>query len=97
MVCSKVLIYFDSPQPAMQQKQTIKLQTIDPETCSILIFQKRVWDYSLHHILCMIFQEKCFSCCIVLTDQISLSDCLYLLRYWSVCVLKLFVNQAVTS
>ena len=25
------------------------------------------------------FQEKCFSCCILLNDQISLSDCLYFL------------------
>ena len=27
-----------------------------------------------HHILHMIFQEKCFSCDILLTDQISLSQ-----------------------
>ena len=32
----------------------------------------------LHHILCMIFQEKCFS----LNNQIPLSDCIYFLRYW---------------
>ena len=29
-------------------------------------------------------------------DQISLSNCLYFLRYWAICVLQLFVNQAVT-
>ena len=40
----------------------------------------------------MIFQEKCFSSYILLADQISLPDCLYFLRYWSVCVLQLFVN-----
>ena len=34
---------------------------------------------------------------ILLTDQISLPDCLYFLRYWSICVLQLFFNQAVTS
>ena len=50
-----------------------------------------------HHILWMIFQEKCFSCYILLTDQISLSDYLYLLRYWAICVLQLLVNQVVTS
>ena len=33
----------------------------------------------------------------LLADQISLSDCLYLSRYWAICVLQLFVNQAVTS
>ena len=52
----------------------------------------------MQHILCMIFdEEKCFLCCILLTDQISLSDCLYLSRYWAVYVLQLFANQAVTS
>ena len=43
------------------------------------------------------FQEKCFLCYILLTDQISFSDCLYLSRYWAICELQLFVNQAVTS
>ena len=42
-------------------------------------------------------KKKCFSSYILLTDQISLSDCLYFSRYWAMCVLKLFVNQAVTS
>ena len=37
------------------------------------------------------------ACYILLTDQISLSDCLYFLRYWAICVLWLFVNQVVTS
>ena len=42
---------------------------------------------SLHDILCKIFQEKCFLCYILLTDSISLSDCLYFLRYWAICIL----------
>ena len=46
---------------------------------------------------CMIFQEKCFSSYILLTEQISLPDCLYLLRYWSICVLQLLVNQVLAS
>ena len=29
------------------------------------------------------FQEKHFSCYILSTDQISLKDCLYFLRYWT--------------
>ena len=33
----------------------------------------------------------------LLTDQISLSDSLYVSRYWAICMLKLIVNQAVTS
>ena len=59
----------------------IKLQTINPLTCSILILQERVWEQFFHPILYMIFQEKCFSYYILLTDQISMSDCLYFLRY----------------
>ena len=43
------------------------------------------------------FSKKCFSCYALLTDQISLPDCLYFLKYWSICVLQLFVNQVVTS
>ena len=43
----------------------IKFQFIDPEICPIFIFQKKVWDKFLHHILCMIFQEKSFSCYIL--------------------------------
>ena len=31
------------------------------------------------------FQEKCFSCYILLTDQILLSDCLYFLRRYVYC------------
>ena len=34
---------------------------------------------------------------VILTDQISLPDCLYFSRYWSLCVLQLFVSQVVTS
>ena len=45
----------------------------------------------------IIIQEKCFTCYILLTDQISLPDCLYFLRYWSICVVQLFVNQFMTS
>ena len=37
---------------------SINLQTIDLEICSILIFYKRVWEQFLYHILRMIFQEK---------------------------------------
>ena len=45
----------------------------------------------------MIFQEIYFSNYIMLTVQMSLPNCLYFLRYWSTCVLQMFVNQVVTS
>ena len=38
-----------------------------------------------------------FSCYILLTDQIWLLDCLYFLKYWAIFVLRLIVNQAMTS
>ena len=53
-----------------------KYQTVQ-NFFSILTFSKKVWDWFLRHILCTIFQVKYFSCYILLTDQISLSDCLY--------------------
>ena len=37
------------------------------------------------------FSTKFSTCYILLTDQISLSGCLYFLRYWEICVLQLFV------
>ena len=43
------------------------------------------------------FPRKMFLMHNLLTDQILLCDCLYFSRYWVICVLKLFVNQAVTS
>ena len=87
-------------QPSIWHKikaSCLKLQTIDSEICSILISQKRLWDWFLHHILCLIFPGKCFLCYILQTDQISLSDCLYFLRYCTICVFQLFVSQVATS
>ena len=43
------------------------------------------------------FPEKCLSSYNLVTDQFSLSGCHYFLRYWSICLLQLFVNQVVTS
>ena len=64
-------------QPSAQytiKTNCIKLQTIETDICSKLIFQERVWE---QHILRMSFQEKSFSCYILFTDQISLSECCY--------------------
>ena len=44
----------------------------------------------------LIFEEKYFSCYILLIDQISLSGCLYFVRYWSICqyLIKLLANHS---
>ena len=36
----------------------------------------------------MIYEEKT-CCCILLTDQTSLTGCIYLVRHWAICVLRL--------
>ena len=43
-------------------------------------FLEKVLGTFFHHIF-FIFQERCFSRYILLTDQISLSDCLHLVKY----------------
>ena len=81
-------------QPSSQhtiETTCLKICTIDPEICSISIFQIRLWEQFLQHIFCMIFQQKCSSRYILLTDQISLPGCLHFLTYWTVCVLQLIV------
>ena len=40
----------------------------------------------------MIFREKCFSCYILLGDQVSLSGYLYFLGFWAICELQLFIT-----
>ena len=45
----------------------------------------------------MIFQGKSFSYYAPLTGQISMFDCLFFLRYWTICVSQLFVSQVVLS
>ena len=51
----------------------ITFQPVNPETCSILIFYKRVWDY-FSTIICVLFVKK--NIYILLTDQFSLYSCL---------------------
>ena len=75
----------------------LKLYTIHPEMCLIFVFQIKVWEQFLQRILCMIFQQKCYSCYVPLTDQISLPGCLYFLKYWGIRVLQSFVIQVVVS
>ena len=43
------------------------------------------------------FSRKILLMYILLTDQISLSDCLYFSKYWAIYVLRFFVNHGVTS
>ena len=44
-------------------------------------------------IFCMTFEEKHFSCYIILSDHISMSGCLYFVRHWAISVLQFFVRH----
>ena len=46
---------------------------------------------------CIIVEGKYFSWYILSIDQVSLSGCLYFVRYWEICVLQLLVNQAMNE
>ena len=94
VVCSLVSIISTALKLAYNKNKLYKI--FHPAICSSLIFRK-VSGKFLHHILYMIFHEKCFSCYILFTDPTLLFDWLYFLRYWAICVLKLFVSQVVTS
>ena len=53
---------------------TIKTSCVRLQSRDILNFDnlEKVSEQFLYHIFCIIFQEKCFSCYILLTDQIQL-------------------------
>ena len=63
----------------------ITFQAIDLGTFSIFIFYNRFGTSFPPHFVYH-FQEKCLSCYILLSDQISLSDSFYFLRYWKKCI-----------
>ena len=70
----------------------IKLQT----TCfylkwSIFKKNKKRLEYSPSLIFYMIFEEKYF--CYSITGQISSPGCLYFMRYWTICILRLFLTR----
>ena len=43
------------------------------------------------------FSKKMFLMLYLLSDQISLSDWLYFLKYWAICVLQLFAGYDVIN
>ena len=43
------------------------------------------------------FSRKMFLMYVLLTDKIPSSDCLYLMRYLTICVLQSFISHVLTS
>ena len=64
-----------------------KLQIIDPKICSILIFQERVWEQFLHHILCI-----CFSVCLSLLLEMLGSLCIAIVCFPGCDVINFEIN-----
>ena len=99
MICSWVSIFVDIPQLGIQQK-TNCMETLDWSRDILKFdFQRRFQEEFLHHIFRITFQQKCSSSCILLTDQILLSDCLYIFRYWviAMCIAICVCSPVVTS
>ena len=92
MFSTLVSIYFDSLRLGYTIRIIIlQFQAEDPKRAmlSFHFLEKGL------QILCIIFQEKYFSCYFLLTRQISLSGCLNLLRYWAIWALKFLVSKLI--
>ena len=67
-------------------KQSCRLLAFTSYKDLFLIKQKEFWIYFPCLNFFMIFEEKYFSCYVLLIDQVSSSGCLYFVRYWVVCI-----------
>ena len=58
MVSTLVLRYFGSPHLGNRIKTNrVIFETVDSHICSILMLQKKVWDYFLHYIYVLAFEK----------------------------------------
>ena len=60
-------------------------------------FLQKIWGKGSPPHFVNSFQENRFLCCILLTDQIFCLIAFTFLRYWTICVFKLFVSQVMSS
>ena len=79
----------------MQEKQIVENFILVIQRYFQYWFFRKESGKFLHHILCIISQQKCSSY-ILLIDQISLTDCL-LETLGNVCVLQMSLSQVLTS
>ena len=94
----EVALYFNSPQLAINKNKLYEtLGYWSRDMLKFSFFSKGPGTSFSTTFSVWFFKANVFSCYILLTDQILLYDYLYLLRYWIICVLKLFVNQDMTS
>ena len=58
-------------------------------------FEKGLGMFSPLHFVYDISRKMFLVLYILISEQISLSDCFYFLKFWAMYVLQLFVNQVV--
>ena len=85
------------PRPFPKTQYWAHLWSIIYTSYKIFLKNRKRSGISLCLIFCMIFEENFSSCYTLLTDQISLTGCLYFVRCLAICILYFFNNQAVTS
>ena len=93
LVCSLVLIYFDSLQLAIQQKNKLCkiLDYLSRDTLNFHFSEKALALVSPSHFVDDFSRKMLLM--LHSTDQHSLSDCLYFSRYWTICVLQFLLTR----
>ena len=86
VICSLVSIYISCSQLGIKQKHTVELFRLLIQRYAQFWFFKNESENSLSNTFCVWFFKKNISHNILLTDQISLPDCLYFLKYWWIYV-----------
>ena len=81
MVCSVVSITFDSPRLGKQNKIYKILEYWSRDMLNFVFLEKSLGTVSPPNFVYG-FSKKMFLIYTLLTDQISLPDCRYFLRYW---------------
>ena len=86
------ICFYCIPNWGLSKYIETKLQT----TCVYLIlsiFKKEteVWNWSPCLTFCIAFEQKFFSCDILLIDQVSFCGCFYFVGYRAICVFQLFI------
>ena len=91
----KVLIALNLAYNRNKFHKTLKYRSRD--MLNFDFSRKRLEIVSPPHFLICFFKKKCLSCCVLLTNKISVPDNFHFLRFWAICTLQLFLFQIVTS
>ena len=94
MVCSLVSIYFNSLQLGIKNNLYKTLDYWSRDMLHFDFLEKSLGSFPT--TFCVWYFKKNVPHIILLIELISMSDFLYFLRHWAICVLHLFALQVVT-